>query len=194
RGEIRESDERDNVVEVPLKIVGPLPDLTIPLLNIIAPGDPPTVAIGTSVPIFFLIFNQGIGRADPATYEIALSFTITVGPLPIQLKASLFREKTGTISPGRSIPVLKAIQIPPTISVPGLFLPIPVPPGPAEIIVTADSEKTNQELDEDNNTASAPLLLVPPISSLQATKLQHSSPSLARERCRTDGLIPMRAP
>lgn len=162
RGDVRESNETDNIVEVPIRLTTPLPDLVVESARVLAPGTPPTLTIGAPTALFFFIANRGEGAADPATHEISLAFTITIGPFPIQLRAPLRTVETPRLGRNRLAPFFTTIQIPPVIQLPGLPLPIPVPTGPAEILIVADSKKAIEETDEDNNTTRLPVILVSP--------------------------------
>ncbi len=162
RGDVRESNEMDNVIEVPIRLSAPLPDLVVESAHVLAPGTPPTLTIGAPTVLFFLIANRGEGAADPATHEISLAFTITIGPFPLQLRAPLRTVETSRLGRNRFAPFLRMIHIPPVIQLPGLLFPVPVPTGPAEILITADSKETIEETDEENNTARLPVILVSP--------------------------------
>jgi len=162
RGDVRESNEADNIVELPLRLKMPLPDLVVEAARFLAPGDPPTLVIGAPTALFFLIANRGEGTADPATHEISLVFTITIGPFPLQLHAPLRTVETSRLGRGRFAPFLVTLSVPPVVQLPGLPLPIPVPPGPAAIRITADSERSVEETDEDNNMIQIPVVLVSP--------------------------------
>ncbi|GBC82850.1 hypothetical protein HRbin10_01986 [bacterium HR10] len=162
RGDVRESNEADNIVELPIQLKTPLPDLVVEAARFLAPGDPPTLVIGAPTALFFLIANRGEGTADPATHEISLVFTITIGPFPLQLHAPLRTVETPRLGRGRFVPFLVTLSIPPVVQLPGLPLPIPVPPGPAAIRITADSERSVAETDEDNNMIQIPVVLVSP--------------------------------
>ncbi|MCS6816973.1 MAG: hypothetical protein N0A16_06645 [Blastocatellia bacterium] len=159
RGDVRESNEADNIVEIPIRLTTPLPDLVIESARVLAPGDPPTLMIGAPTALFFLIANRGEGAADPATHEISLALTINIGPFPFQLRAPLRTVETPRLGRDRFTPFLTTVQIPRLIQLPGLLLPIPVPPGPAEILITADSKKAVEEKDEGNNTKRLPVIL-----------------------------------
>lgn len=162
RGDVRESNEADNIAEVPIRVRMPLPDLVVEGARLFALGDPPRVTIGAPTLLFFLIANRGEGTADPATHEISLAFTITLGPIPLQLRAPLRTVETSRLGRDRVAPFLVTIQIPPVIQLPGLLFPIPVPAGPAEILITADSKKALEETNEDNNTSSIRIVLIAP--------------------------------
>ncbi len=162
RGAVRESDETDNVLEISIRLTTPLPDLTASGLRVLAPGDPPVVTLGAPTPVFFLLSNQGSGAAGPATHEIALAVTIQVGPFPFQIRAPVKTIESSRLEPGRVVPFLTTVHIPTSIRLPGLLLPIPVPPGPALLTLTIDSENVLQETNEENNVVSTPVLLVAP--------------------------------
>jgi len=162
RGDVRESNETDNIVEIPIRVVPPRPDFVVEAARVLAPGDPPTLTIGAPTAIFFLIVNRGEGAADPATHEISLARTITIGPFPLQLRVLLQTVETPRLGRGRFVPVFAAPRIPPIVQLPGLLLPIPIPPGPAELLITADSKEIIEETDEENNTVRIPVILIPP--------------------------------
>jgi hypothetical protein len=70
--------------------------------------------------------------------------------------------ETPRLGRGRFVPFLVTVRIPPIVQLPGLLLPIPVPPGPAELLITADSKKAVEETDEENNTVRIPVIVIPP--------------------------------
>jgi hypothetical protein len=162
RGDVRESNDADNVVEIPIRIVPPRPDFVVEAARVLAPGDPPALTIGAPTVLFFLVANRGEGAADPATHEISLALTITLGPFPFRLRAPLQTVETPRLGRGRFVPFLVTVRIPPIVQLPGLLLPIPVPPGPAELLITADSKKAVEETDEENNTVRIPVIVIPP--------------------------------
>ncbi|GBC78107.1 hypothetical protein HRbin08_01593 [bacterium HR08] len=171
RGDVRESNEADNTVELPIQLKTPLPDLVVEAARLLAPGDPPTLVIGAPTALFFLIANRGEGAADPATHEITLAFTITIGPFPLQLHAPLRTVETPRLGRGRFTPFLVTLSVPPVVQLPGLLLPIPIPPGPAMLRITADSRRSVEETNEDNNTTQIPVVLVPPPSTANGSTL-----------------------
>jgi len=162
RGEVRESEETDNTASIPVRLIAPLPDLVVEGARVLAPGDPPTVIRGAPTPLFFLIANRGEGTADRATHEISLAITIALGPIPLQLRAPLHTVETPRLRRNQFVPFLTTITIPPVVQLPGLLFPVPILPGPAEILITADSKKVVPERDEENNTTRLPVTVVVP--------------------------------
>ena len=64
RGDVRESSETDNVIEVPIQLTVPLPDLVVESARVLASGTPPTLTIGAPTALFFLCLLYTSDAAD----------------------------------------------------------------------------------------------------------------------------------